>query len=221
MRRLFVLALGSALLASACGTSSFWPGASSAASQAVTGSSTTPSSKPSPVATKTKAAPTLAAPTPTEVASSADVTAGWSTFAPAGAGFSVLMPGEPVLKTSNSTDATTSLWTYEDGADLAYFVAEAKYTKGSLSGQPAATVYTNALAGMAKSGTGMTISAQGDVTVSGHAGKSFTLTSTGATAKGYLFVVGDNLYMVYAYWAPAVDGSPDMDAFLASFAFAA
>lgn len=147
------------------------------------------------------------------------MTAGWSKFAPAGEGFSVLMPGVPVLKTSTSTDATTSLWSYQDGLDLGYFVAEAKYTKGSLSGQSAATVYSAALAAMAKSGTGMTISAQGDVTVSGHAGKSFTLTSTDATAKGYLFLVGDNMYMVYAYWAPTADGSPDMDAFLASFAF--
>jgi hypothetical protein len=137
---------------------------------------------------------------------------------PAGAGFTVLMPGDPTPSTQTATGYTTLIWSYSDDPDLAFFVAELKYTKGTLTKQNPATVYANGLAGMAKN-TGVTVTAQGNVTVNGHTGRSFSASSADVAAQGFLFILGDNLYMVYAAWSPDMTDTASVDAFLASFHF--
>ncbi|HEX7613173.1 MAG TPA: hypothetical protein VF371_10410, partial [Candidatus Limnocylindrales bacterium] len=54
------------------------------------------------------------------------------------------------------------------------------------------------------------------VTLNGHAGRKFTLTGS-AGAKGEMFVVGDNLYMVYAAYSDTITDLTDVDAFVGAF----
>jgi len=219
MRRLFLVVLGSAILLSACGQGKGWPDSNSAASQAPSIASTqTPTKAPTEVPTEAPTAAPKSQPTPTEAATQAATV--WTTFAPTGAGFTSQFPGDPTLTEETYTtavgDAPASLWTYEDGADLAYFVALAKYPKGSISKVSASSVFDGALAGMTGSSSGMSIASQGSVTLNGHAGRKFTLTGS-IESKGEMFVVGDNLYMVYAAYSDAITDLTDVDAFIGAF----
>lgn len=224
MRRLFLVVLGSAILLSACGQSKGWPDSSSAASQAASqapsiAATQAPTQAPTEAAT---AAPTATAkPKSTPTAAATQASSDWIVFAPAGAGFTSQLPGDPTLSQETyktaAGDAPASLWTYEDGSDLAYFIALAKYPKGTLSSVSASAVFDGALAGMTGASSGMTLATKGNVTLNGHAGRSFTLTSSDATAKGEMFIVGDNLYVVYAAYTSAITDPSDVNAFIADF----
>ena len=124
----------------------------------------------------------------------------WTTFAPAGAGFSVLLPGEPTLSTRTyetaSGDAPASFWMVKVSTDLIYTVMLGKYPEGTVSKQAPATALDNGL---------------------GHAGKSFTLAVPGGTIMGEMFSAGDNLYMAYVVSALAAEDAPTFAAFLESF----
>jgi hypothetical protein len=99
----------------------------------------------------------------------------------------------------------TTIWQYEDGVDLAYFAAVVTYPKGSMSGKSVTTVYDAAVKSMTTStGTTMTISSQGDLTVNGHAGRGFTLTSSTYSIQGAMVIIGDTLYTAYIAYTPAV-----------------
>jgi hypothetical protein len=207
--------LASALALSACAQGKGWPDSSSAASQAPSIASTQAATE---AATAAPTATPKSKPTPTEAATQAG--SAWTTFAPDGAGFTSQFPGDPTLteetfKTA-AGDAPTSLWTYEDGSDLAYFIALAKYPKGSISKVSASSVFDGALAGMTGSSSGMSIGSQGSVTLNGHAGRKFTLTGS-VGSKGEMFLVGDNLYMVYAAYSTAVTDLTDVNAFIGAF----
>jgi hypothetical protein len=218
MRRFLLLVLGTAIAVSGCGGSKGWPDQSSAPSQAPTATATataaptaTPTAKPSPTKTP-KASPTTAG------ASDAD----WVLVEPDGMGFTSMWPGEPTKTTSSSKisagTVATTLWTYEDGTDLAYFVAVVKYPKGALAGQTASKVYDNAIKGMLTStGTTLTIKDSGDVTVNGHLGRGTTLTSSEYNVQVALLLVGNTLYMVYIVYRPVVTDLSEPELFFSDF----
>jgi hypothetical protein len=230
VRRLILVLLASALALSACAQGKGWPDSSSAVSQApsiaatasptagltagpTAGPTSSPTARPTAKATPTKA------PTP---AATAGIDAEWVTVAPSGAGFTSKWPGTPTKKTSTSASSAgnvvSTLWTYEDGIDLAYFAAVVAYPKGSMTGRSVTTVYDAAVNSMTTStGTTMTISDQRSLTVNGHAGRGFTLTSSAYSIQGAMVLVGDSLYMPYVTYFPAVTDMSSPEVFFNDF----
>lgn len=198
MRRLLLLVLGSAILFSACAS------ASQTAAPALT-----------PTSTPTVASTATSTPPPTVVPADA----GWIVLAPPGGGFTSKYPGQPKLtKTTTTTKegpTPTSVWEYLASTDLDYNVAMWEYPSGSTAGMAASAIYDSTIASM-DSTNGLTLSTQGDITLNGHAGRAFTLSGASYALQGKLVLVGDNLYMVYASYAPAVD-TAGVTAFLSDF----
>lgn len=205
MRRVLLLALSSALFLSACGSATTSK-APAAASDGV-GSSAEIVATPTP-------------PTNPSIAPSANTMDGeWVTFAPAGAAFASKMPAAPSLTNSTTKtaagNATTSLWTDEQGGNLSYYIQASAYPAGSLS--PA--VYDDVISALSAS-SGLAISTKTDVTVTGHAGKLFLLASALGSIKGEVFIVGDTVYMAYVAFTSSVDMGA-VDAFFIDFKFVA
>jgi hypothetical protein len=175
----------------------------------------TPTHAATPTAAETSA-PTLE-PTPTAALGDA----GWLVFAPVGDGFTSKFPVKPTLTTQTyktaAGDAPSSLWTDEESSDLAYFALFAQYPKGSMSGVGTSAVYDGAVSGMTGGTTGLTVDTQGSVTLNGHPGRKFVLTGSAASIKGQMYLVGDNLYMIYAAYTSNITDLTDVDTFIADF----
>jgi len=226
VRRLILVLLASALALSACAQGKGWPDSSSAVSQAPSIAATaSPTAGPtagpteSPTARPTAKATPTKAPTP---AATAGIDAEWVTVEPSGAGFTSKWPGDPTKTSSTSASSAgnvvTTLWTYEDGVDLAYFVGVVAYPKGSMSGKSVTTVYDAAVKSMTTAtGTTMTISKQGSLTVNGHAGRGFTLTSSTYSIQAAMILVGDSLYTAYVAYTPAVTDLSSPEVFFNDF----
>jgi len=230
VRRLILVVLASALALSACAQGKGWPDSNSAASQAAsiaatasptTGPTAGPTAGPtsSPTARPTAKATPTKAPTP---AATGSIDADWVTVTPSGVGFTSKWPGDPTKKSSNSASSAgnvvTTIWTYEDGVDLAYFVGVVAYPKGAISGTAVTTVYDAAVKSMTTStGTTMTISSQGSITVNGHAGRGFTLTSSTLSIQGAMVIIGDTLYTAYVAYTPAVTDLSSPEVFFNDF----
>jgi hypothetical protein len=225
VRRLILVLLASALALSACAQGKGWPDSSSAVSQApsiaATASPTAgPTASPTagPTASPT-AGPTAKATTP---AATGGIDADWVTVTPSGVGFTSKWPGDPTKTSSTSASSAgnvvTTMWTYEDGVDLAYFVGVVAYPKGAMSGTAVTTVYDAAVKSMTTStGTTMTISSQGSLTVNGHAGRGFTLTSSTLSIQGAMVIIGDTLYTAYIAYTPAVTDLSSPEVFFNDF----
>lgn len=214
MRRLLLVLLSCTIVLSACGPSKSWPGgADKAPSQLPSAAATTLAPTETPTEAPTKK--------PTKTPTAAPTAAG-NAFSPPDGSFAVLMPGKPTLETSTMHttlgDAPRSLWTYEVSNDLAYFVGEAKYPKGSLSALSTSSTL-DAILNMLVSGAKGTLSAKSDTTLGGHPGRTFTIDASEASLKGALYVVNDDLYMVFGGYTSAITDMTDIDAFLASFTF--
>jgi hypothetical protein len=192
VRRLLLIVLGSAILFSGC---------SSAAQTAA----------PTPTSTAT---PTT---TPEPSLTLAPADAGWVGLAPAASGFTCKFPGEPKLtKTTTTTKEgpiPTSVWEYLANTNLDYNVAMWQYPTGS--GLDASGIYDSTITGMGSTNH-LTLSSQSDNSLNGHAGRAFTLKGASYTLQGEVVLAGDNLYMVYASYAPSID-SAGVAAFLADF----
>ena len=202
MRRLVLIVLGSALLFSAC---------NSAVQTAAPTPTATPTATPAPTATPV--------PTPTPPPTAAPADAGWVVLAPPGDGFTTKFPGEPKLTTTTTTSkagpAPTLVWEYLANSDLDYNLAMWQYPAGATTGMAPAAIYDAAISGM-DSNNGLTLSTQSDITLNGHAGRAFTLGGASYALQGELVLVGDNLYMAYASYAPTVN-TAGVTAFLADF----
>ena len=190
MRRLFLILLGSAMLVSACNSSA-------------------PTAAPTPTPAAT--------PAPSPTVTPAD--AGWIVLAPPGDGFTTRFPGQPKLTTSTTTTKAGPtpmlVWEYLANTNLDYNVAMWQYPAGSSTGTTASATYDGTINGM-DSSNGLTLGTQTDITLDGHAGRSFTLNGPTYALQGELVLVGDNLYMVYASYAPTV-ATAGVAAFLADF----
>ncbi len=216
MRRFVLIVLSSSILLSACGTSKGFPQANQSGAAPTVAAS---------LAATVALTPTLApvatlAETPAPTAAPTLAGSDWVDIAPVGTGFTAKFPTAPTQSSQTFTtaagDAPASLWILEESNDLAYFVVEAKYPAGSMSGMTTSAVYDGAITGMTGSSAGLTLDSQTSVTLGGHTGRAFTLTSTTASIKGQMFLVGDNLYMVYAAFTSAADMT-EIDKFIAAF----
>jgi hypothetical protein len=186
------------------------------------GSTASPSALPASVAPASTGPVAVASawttPAPTPHATSGGVSS-WITFQSPGGGFTAIFPAQP-KETSETTktavgDAPVSVWSYIESAHLALFAGIAKYPAGSMTGVGASAIYDGAVTGMATSSS-QTVDSQGPCDRDGHAGREFTLTSKQYNTKGQIYLIGDNMYMVYVVYDTGADSSK-LQAFLATF----
>jgi hypothetical protein len=146
----------------------------------------------------------------------------WTLVAPVGQGFSFSMPGKATTSsmTIPGVNAPTTIWTYKDESGRAFQVARSRYAKGALSGE-ARTVLDKIAEGLPDSVAGSIMAQQTDVTIHGHAGRRYRLTSTKVTVEGMFIIVGDVLYTVYLAYEPSTTDPATLEAFLASFTLSA
>lgn len=212
MRRLFLVVLGSAFLFSACGSSKATPAPATPAPAGPATPAVTPTDAPTVVETAT--------PVVVVAPSNAGLDGGWITLAPDGVGFSAKFPAAPTLTTqtakTDAGDAPTSLWTFEQGGNLAYYVLVTNYPKGSLATANASNMYDAAIKGMTGGTAELTLAGTTDLALNGHAGRTFLLTSALGSLKGGIWVVGDDMYMVYVSFTSSVDPGL-VDTFLSDF----
>jgi hypothetical protein len=142
-------------------------------------------------------------------------TNGWQRVAPAGGGFSVMMPGTPAmsLKTEKTDAGQTTLHIacYEAG-DERYCAAYNDY--------PTALDEAASLKGIRdhKVGKG-TLIADLDVTMDGHHGKVFTAMVDGRLLACQIYIVGQRLYQVIYTSPNAMQGLTHGTPFMKSFQF--
>jgi hypothetical protein len=159
-------------------------------------------------------------PPPATAASSAD-TSGWVALAPDGEGFSVLMPGKATASTisakSPGGDVPTTTWSATSAVG-SFDVAHARFPKGSLSvGSPAAVLDAGMKAIAANVLPRSTISNVADVTVGGHAGRTFTFSDSKTASVCEFFVVGDDIYTLFVGSEPGKMDAAVVRGFFASF----
>jgi hypothetical protein len=140
-------------------------------------------------------------------------TYGWQRVAPAGAGFSIMMPGAPGVSTKTETTGagatTLHIACYENGGE-SYCVAYNDY--------PVALDEAGSLKGIRdhKVGKGTLIS-DTDVTMNGHHGKIFTAMVDGRLLGCEIYFVGQRLYQVLYTSGNALQGITHGTAFIKSF----
>lgn len=202
MRRLVITLVGAVLLAGCSYSTPRYPAVYSP---------TEPSTAP-PAASSDPAGSSPAAPVDTSA---------WITLAPRGAGFSVLMPSQPQAAEATidtpGGKAKTYNWGYADSSDRAFAVTVAVFAGGALSGSPAKTILDETTTTVAANWPGARISSQADVTLSGHAGRVFTLGNSTTTVQCEFFIAGDAIFGIsLSYPAGQSDGGL-AQAFFASF----
>lgn len=210
MRRLLMLVLGSAILISACGSAKVLTTPASSPTHAA---GANPSDSPA-------ASPTQGSLTVNPASSFVMQDGDWIVFGPDASGFTTKFPAAPTLASSTTTtaagDAPTSIWKYEQGGNLIYYVMLVNYPTGSLTGVDTAQVYDRGVNGMVGGDANLALAAQGDVTLNGHLGRSFLLTSALGSLQGSTYLVGDNLFMAYVAYTSSVDPA-FIQTFLADF----
>ena len=144
----------------------------------------------------------------------------WITFAPSGRGFTARYPGQPSLASQSIQtavgEAPVALWTYQDGAHLGLFAGVATYPANSMTGVTQSAVYDGAVAGMASS-TSLHVDSVSQSVRDGHTGRAFSMSGATYSTQGQIYMVGDNLYMVYAVYDSFLRDRTRVDAFLAGF----
>ena len=148
-------------------------------------------------------------------------TSGWVALAPDGEGFSVLMPGKATASTvstkSPGGDVPTNSWS-ATGAVGSFDVSHARFPKGSFSaGTPTAVLDAGMKAIAATALPGSTISNVADLTVGGHAGRTFTFSDSKTASVCEFFVVGDDIYTLFVGSEPGKMDATVMRAFFGSF----
>ncbi len=150
----------------------------------------------------------------------------WKTFAPDGAGFSVLMPAVPerdrrYAKNEGGT-IETNVYTHLLADGGVYTIVDQILPPGTDLSASVDNVLDDAAKRQVYSASGEIVSQQ-KVFLSGHPGRRVEATVPesaipgGAVLKGRLYLVGHRLYEIIAVVPKADAGSPDTDRFLDSF----
>jgi hypothetical protein len=219
VRRLLLIVLSGAILLSACATPKSFPGSET---KAPSRAPATPTLAPTEAPTPTEAATPTDTPTdaPTDTPTAAPPS-DWTTFAPSGSGFSVLMPGKPDLtkKTFNfaAGNAPGSLWSYGISNDLALFLVQANFTKGAISGKAPSALLDAEVAKLVSNTAGSSLVSKADITLNGHPGKTFTVDQPDLSIMGGIFVVQDEILIAYVGYTAANTDTADINSFLGSF----
>jgi hypothetical protein len=146
-------------------------------------------------ATSVPAAAASAAGSPSAIGSVDTST--WIEFAPPGAGFRVLVPNQPTessapMKTPVGTASSTS-WTYTDSANRVFLTTDVKFASGALSEAPPKTVLDSAATAMVAAVPGARLSAQSDLTLRGHSGRSISYATAQIAVVCQIYIVGDDM----------------------------
>jgi hypothetical protein len=91
-----------------------------------------------------------------------------------------------------------------------------------MKGTNVSSVYDGGVAGMLATTPGLSVDHQSDVNLGGHPGRAFTLTASsgalkGVAMQGQMFLIGDDLYMVYVAYDDFITDFGELNAFIADF----
>lgn len=139
----------------------------------------------------------------------------WARFEPEGAGFSVLMPGQPVEAINKGRSFTLHSFTITMGRGT-YVASYSDYTpEAKLDPNTALTKNRDKFN---KSFDAKLISSR-EITLDGHTGLEFTSESPAVNLKSQLFLIGNRLYQTATMVFKDVDETRNVDRFFQSFKF--
>ena len=139
---------------------------------------------------------------------------GWTTLAPEGAGFSVLVPGKAVESISQKKSFTLHSFNVTVGR-ATYIASYSDYLPGKLDRATALTANRDKFI---QSLQGKLISSR-EITVDGHTGIEFTSETPAADVRSQLFLIGNRMYQTVAFVFRDVDETKNVDRFFESFHF--
>jgi hypothetical protein len=134
---------------------------------------------------------------PTASAPAVD-TSGWVTLAPAGEGFSVLMPGAAKTTTATAStpagNAPVTIWTHTDSSNAGFQAIHVKFKAGTFSKAPIKSVLDAAMSQEIATVPGAVLKSQSDMTLAGHPGRLITFATSKTTWVAEFCIAGDDMY---------------------------
>jgi hypothetical protein len=94
---------------------------------------------------------------------------------------------------------------------------QAKFPKGAISGKAPSPLLDAEVARLVSNMAGSTLTAKADTTLHGHPGKTFSVDAPELSITGAIFVVNDDILIVYVGYTAANDDTADIDTFLGSY----
>lgn len=151
------------------------------------------------------------------MASSLDAVQGveWVRVAPAGADFSVMMPGKPKEETKG--DSEYSSHSFSVMTDISVYLVEIGNYAPHVKIDPATELAGNR-DNFVKGIDGKLIESK-EIVLDGHSGLEFTAENSHSLARCRVYVSGKRVYMLVAGVTKNQDDSANVNRFLASFAF--
>lgn len=138
----------------------------------------------------------------------------------AGEGFTVMVPGEPVVKRATLTvpqfgEVPTASWTSAvDG--VTYTFGFAYFKGGAATPSEVKRIFESGEQGLIQLYKG-TLESEKDITLQGYPGKSFRIIAEDKkVVEGRSYMVGTRRYTLYVVYEPSI-GAPHSDKFLSSF----
>lgn len=125
-------------------------------------------------------------------------TSGWVTLAPAGEGFSVLMPGAAKTATATAStpagNAPVTIWTHTDSSNAGFQAIHVKFKAGTFSKAPTKSVLDGAMNQEIATVPGAVLKSQSDMTLAGHPGRLIMFATSKTTWVAEFCVAGDDMY---------------------------
>jgi hypothetical protein len=153
------------------------------------------------------------------MASSLDAVQGveWVQVAPAGGGFSVMMPGKP--KEETKADREYSSHSFSVMTDISVYLVEIGNYAPHVNIDPATELAGNR-DNFVKGIEGKLIESK-EIVLDGHLGLEFSAENSHSLARCRVYVSGKRVYMLVAGVSKKQDDSANVNRFLTSFAFTA
>lgn len=137
-------------------------------------------------------------------------------------GFNISMPGTPQEARNKVTipagDVLTASWTVNENGIL-YSVSIADYPPSVVAKRTAETFLDEGRNGLVNQLKG-TLKEESDITLDGHPGKAFMVSSEAGDVKARNYLVGARLYTLLVLYSPNL-GAPKAEEFLSSLALTA
>ena len=94
---------------------------------------------------------------------------------------------------------------------------QAKFATGAISGKAPSPLLDAEVAKLVANTAGSTLTSKADTTLNGHPGKTFSVEQPQLLITGAIFVVNDDILIVYVGYTTANDDTADIDTFLSSY----
>jgi hypothetical protein len=137
---------------------------------------------------------------------------GWVTLAPEGAGFSVLVPGEPIEKIDQKKSFTLHSFNVTVGR-ATYIASYSDYLPGKLDPVTALTANRDKFN---QSLQGKIISSH-QITIDGQIGIEFTTETSAANVKSQLFLIGNRMFQIVVFVFRDANETENVNRFFESF----